>query len=107
MDSDKVVSLADAKARAAGVSVELASVIEKLNQRFGINIDIADERLDRFKSLYPVLEEAAKQHHQFDNTSQNPAQQQAFRQGIDVGKAQMMIDIIVCLLEQDGVLFRR
>ncbi len=107
MDTDKVISLTEAKARSAGVSVDLAAVIQQLNQRFGITIDLADKRLERFKGLHPVLEEAARQRHQFDNPGLNPALQQAFNQGIEVGRAQMMIDVIVCLLEQDGVLSRK
>lgn len=105
-DQDKIVNLQDAKAKAAGISPELAQVITQLNQRFGIRIDLSDERLDRFKMLYPALNEAATQQHEIELKGAPEAYQRAFLQGVELGKAQMMTDVIVCILEQDGLIER-
>jgi hypothetical protein len=106
MDDAKIISLQDIKAKAAGVDPEVAEVIRQLNGRFGINIDISDERLDRFKNIYPALNEAALQKHGIDIDSEDPKLAAAFNRGVEVGKAQMMTDVIVCLLEQDGLIER-
>lgn len=106
-DTPKIVNLNDAKAKAAGVSPELAQVIEQLNQRFGIRIDLTDTRLERFKLLFPALNEAAMQQHDVAVHHEDAAVQKAFRQGLGVGKAQMMTDVIVCILEQDGLIERK
>lgn len=106
MDKNKVINLQDIKAKAAGVNPEVAEVIRQLNERFGINIDICDERLDRFKNIYPALNEAASQAHGYDLQSDDPVVSEAFNRGVEVGKAQMMTDVIVCLLEQDGLIER-
>lgn len=106
-DQDKIISLQDAKAKAAGISPELAQVITQLNQRFGIRIDLSDERLNRFKMLYPALNEAATQQHDIALKGVPEAYQKAFLQGVELGKGQMMIDVIICILEQDGLLERK
>jgi hypothetical protein len=103
---EKVVSLNAAKAKAAGISPDMAQVIEQLNARFGIRIELSDERLDRFKSLFPALDSAANQHHAIELERSSPEVKQAFAKGVEVGKAQMMTDVIICILEQDGVLNR-
>lgn len=105
-DQDKIISLQDAKAKAAGICPELAQVIDQLNHRFGIHIDLNDERLDRFKILYPALNEAAKQTHDIKLGGVPDLYQQAFLQGAELGRAQMMTDVIVCILEQDGLIAR-
>ncbi|TCS43093.1 hypothetical protein [Reinekea marinisedimentorum] len=106
MDENKVINLQEIKAKAAGVDPEVAEVIRQLNERFGINIDICDERLERFKHIYPALNEAAQQTHGYDLQSDDPSITAAFNRGVEVGKAQMMTDVIVCLLEQDGLIER-
>lgn len=105
-DQDNIISLQDAKAKAAGISPELAQVIAQLNQRFGIHIDLNDERLDRFKILYLALNEAAKQTHDIELEGATDRYQNAFLQGVELGRAQMMTDVIVCILEQDGLIER-
>jgi len=107
MDENKVISLDEIKAKAAGVSSELVEVINQLNERFGIRIDFTDERLERFKLLHSALDQAAKQKHEFRLDELAPDVEEAFRQGVEVGKAQMMTDVIVCILEQDGVIERK
>lgn len=106
MDDNKVIHLQDIKAKAAGVNPEVAEVIRQLNERFAINIDISDERLERFKNIYPALNEAAVQTHNYDLESDDPNVTASFNRGVEVGKAQMMTDVIVCLLEQDGLIER-
>ncbi len=106
MDDNKVVSLQKAKAKAAGVSLDLAEVIGQLNERFGINIDITDRRLDSFKHIFPALNEAATQTHSFIIEQDDKNMQRAFQKGVDIGKAQMMTDVIVCLLELEGLIER-
>ena len=106
MDDSKIVKLSDAKARAIGVSPQLLQTIEQINHRFGIHIDVTDERLTRFKMVFPALDAAAAQQHQFNLDNASEHDQQVFAQGIDVGKAQMMTDVIICLLEQDGLIQR-
>ena len=106
MDETKVISLQAKKAEAAGVHPELAELIRQLNERFGISIDIKDRRLDRFKGIYPALNEAAQQDHEYSVQSNDTEVLTAFNRGVDMGKAQMMIDVIVCLLEQDGLIER-
>ena len=106
MDETKVISLQAKKAEAAGVHPELAELISQLNGRFAIQIDLTDERLDRFKQIYPALNEAAQQGHKFSVESDDTEIVAAFNRGVEVGKAQMMTDVIVCLLEQDGLIQR-
>jgi hypothetical protein len=106
VDDKNIVSLQAAKAKAAGISTELASVIEQLNARFNIRIELTDERLERFKSWFPTLDEAAKQHHHFEMKNASTEVKDAFKQGVEVGKAQMMTDVIICILEQDGLIKR-
>lgn len=106
MDEKNVISLTEAKAKAAGVSPELIEVIDQLNTRFDIRIDIHDERLERFKLLYSALNEAATQGHHFQVENENVEIQNAFLRGVDVGRAQMMTDVIICILEQDGLISR-
>jgi hypothetical protein len=105
-DEDNIVSLNAAKAKAAGVSPDMAQVIDQLNARFRIRIDLSDDRLDRFISLFPALDSAAKQNHEIELERSSPEVKQAFAKGVEVGKAQMMTDVIVCILEQDGVIDR-
>ncbi|PTY38545.1 hypothetical protein BGP77_00010 [Saccharospirillum sp. MSK14-1] len=106
MEKTKIINLAEAKAKAAGVSTGLVDVIDQLNERFGIRIDITDERLARFNRLYAALDEAAMQHHEYQLEEHDSAMQSIFNQGVEVGRAQMMTDVIICVLEQDGLLKR-
>jgi hypothetical protein len=105
-DEGNIVSLHDVKAKAAGVSPELAQVLEQLNDRFNIRIDMGDERLERFKLLFPALDAAANQTHDIMLENSSAEVQKAFTKGVEVGKAQMMTDVIICILEQDGVIER-
>ncbi|MDX1342213.1 MAG: hypothetical protein R3309_10095 [Reinekea sp.] len=107
MDDKNVIHWLDAKAKAVGVSPQLLSVIQQLNDRFGIQIDVADERLSRFKMLFPALDQAAAQHHDIDLKDADLATQRIFEQGVELGKAQMMTDVIICILEQDGLVLRQ
>jgi len=106
VDDSKVINLTDAKARAVGVSPQLLQVIDQINRRFGIHIDVTDERLTRFKMLFPALDEAASQQHQFKLDNASEADQHLFERAIEVGKAQMMTDVIICILEQDDLIQR-
>lgn len=106
-DQEKIVSLQDAKAKAAGISPELAEVITQLNERFSVRIDLNDERLERFKMLFPALDEAATQQHEIQMEGAPEQAKKAFAQGVEVGKAQMMTDVIICILEQDGLIERK
>jgi hypothetical protein len=106
MSEDKVIPFHEAKAKAAGADPELAAVIEQINQRFGISISLTDSRLGRFKDLFPALNEAATQSHEIKVDTGNPAIEKAFIEGVNAGKAQMMIDVIICILEKDGLIGR-
>ena len=106
-DDPNVIQLKDIKARAAGVSPELADVVRQINERFRINIELTDPRLSRFKKLFPALSEAAAQEHEVEISPAREHVKRAIRQGVDAGRAQMMMDVIVCILEQDGLLQRK
>jgi hypothetical protein len=106
MSDDKVIPFYQAKAKAAGADPELAAVIEQINQRFELNIDLSDSRLSTFKALFPALNEAAMQTHEVSVETGNPSIEKAFLEGVNAGKAQMMIDVIICILEKDGLLNR-
>lgn len=106
-DIQKVIHIKDAKARAAGVSPELADVIGQINERFGAQIELNDPRLTHFKKIFPALSEAAAIEHDMDITPAREHTRRAFRQGTEAGRAQMMMDVIVCILEQDGLLQRQ
>lgn len=105
-DDRNIIHLKDARARAAGVSPEMADVIRQVNDRFGIEIDLNDRRLKRFKGLFPALSEAAALTHEIKISPARDHFRRAFHQGAEAGRAQMMMDVIICVLEQDGVLNR-
>ena len=107
MSDKNILSFLNAKAKAAGIEVGLVEVIEQINQRFNLNIDMNDARLERLKSLYSVLNEAAVQRHTFELEKASPEVQKVFEKGIEVGKAQLLMDLIVCILEQDGLIERK
>ncbi len=107
MSDDKIINFHNKRAEAAGIQPEIGTVIEQLNQRFGIRIAMDDPRLERFKSLYPILDAAAKQTHSIQLDVADDALRETFVKGVDVGRAQMMTDLIVCILEEDGLLERR
>ena len=106
MSDDKVIPFYKAKAKATGTDPELAAVIEQINQRFGVSIDLSDTRLIGFKALFPTLNEAATLSHDISVDTGNPAIEKAFLEGVKAGKAQMMIDVIICILEKDGLIDR-
>lgn len=102
--TDNIIDLLARKAQAAGVDPQFQTLIQQLNQRFSLNIESDDPRLNRLKELYPVLEETAKIHHQFGLDNEDLSAQDAFIQGTEFGKTQALLDFIVCLLEADGVI---
>ncbi|MFQ3281840.1 hypothetical protein [Reinekea sp.] len=106
MPDDKIIPFYEAKAKATGTDPDLAAVIEQINQRFGVNISLTDHRLAGFKALFPVLNEAATLTHDISVDTGNPAIEKAFLEGVSAGKAQMTIDVIICILEKDGLINR-
>ncbi len=102
--NDKIIDLLQVKAKAAGVDPQFQNLIEQLNHRFNLHIESSDPRLDRLKTLYPILENTAQMNHKIELTGNPKSMRDAFLQGIEFGKTQTLLDLIVCLLEADGVI---
>ena len=102
--TDKIIDLLHVKAKAAGVDPQFQTLIQQLNQRFGLHIESSDQRLGRLKDLYPVLESTAQLSHQYSLQDNQVSSENAFMQGIEFGKTQALLDFIVCLLEADGII---
>lgn len=107
IDDDNILSFADAQAKTAGVSPEFSELIHKLNNHFNLTISLSDSRLERLKSLYSVLNTAAIEQHDIDIEGFSDEHIELFRSGVKLGRAQMLTDIIVCVLEEDGLLIRK
>jgi len=101
--TDNIIDLLARKAEAAGVDPQFQVLVQQLNQRFGLNIESSDPRLQRLKDLYPVLEQTAQVKHQYNLKDVNGSPEESFLQGIEFGKTQALLDFIVCLLEADGI----
>jgi hypothetical protein len=102
--TDNIIDLLQVKARAAGVDPQFQTLIQQLNQRFSLHIESSDPRLQRFKSLHPVLEQTAQTNHKYSLEEYHISPQDAFLKGVEFGKTQALLDFIVCLLEADGII---
>lgn len=104
MEENKVINLKQAKAKYAGIDPDLLDVIDQINNRFDIELDASDKRIKRLKEFYPILKRAVNQEHNFKLDNSRPDVQNAFAEGLKAGKAQLVTDIIIDLLEQDGLI---
>ena len=102
--NDNIIDLLAIKAKAAGVDPQFQTLIQQLNQRFNLHIESNDPRIERLKEIYPVLEQTAQTNHKFSLEETKLSSQEAFLKGIEFGKTQALLDFIVCLLEDDGVI---
>ena len=102
--TDNIIDLLHIKAKAAGVDPHFQTLIQQLNARFGLHIESNDQRLERLKDLYPVLETTAQTNHKYHLEEHNLTPEDAFLKGVEFGKTQALLDLIVCLLEADGII---
>ena len=103
--NDNIINLYDWRTEATTNKPEIQAVIDSINQQYGLEISADDPRLEHFKTLFLTLEIAAAQKHSLCGTESMEAEtKRAFVQGIEFGRAQMMTDLILAILEKDGLI---